>query len=198
MMAQRLTRIQSREQTRRRLLEAAARLFGEKGFRATSVDDIAEAAGFSKGALYYNFETKDQLFEALVEEHIDVMVGGLEEALADVRTIEDKLAAVQHALASEERYKSGQRLWFEVLAQAMRDEKLRHTVGRVYERMRTAIGELIAEQYRQAGARPPLPPRELATAIIAGSLGHGLMRSLDPEAVPSGLMPSVVALLLRP
>lgn len=198
-MTQRLTRAESREQTRKRLLGAAARLFARNGFDATSVDDVAEAAGYSKGALYYNFASKDELFEALVEESIGQMISGLETALADAHTIEEKLAAMQRVLTEEERgHKHGGRLEFEVLTQSMRDEKLRRMVGKAYERMRTAIASLIAQQYDDAGACPPLPPDQLATAIVAGSIGHGALQALDPDAVPPGLLPSVVALLLRP
>jgi AcrR family transcriptional regulator len=198
MVAQRLTRAESREQTRMRLLESAARLFAKNGFERTSVDDVAEAAGFSKGALYYNFASKDELFEALVEESIADMIAGLEGALAGAHTIEEKLAAMQRVLTEEERHSGGQQLELEVITQALRDRKLRRTVGKAYTRMRDAIASLIEQQYEEAGVRPPLPPDQLAIAIVAGSLGTGLMQALDPDAVPAGLLPSVVALLLRP
>lgn len=194
----RLTRAESRQQTRKRLLAAAARLFAKNGFQGTSVDDVAEAAGFSKGALYYNFASKDELFEALVEESIEQMIAGLESALAGAHTIEEKLAAMQRVLTDQERHSGGQQLELEVITQALRDRKLRRTVGKAYTRMRDAIASLIEEQYRDAGVRPPLPPEQLAIAIVAGSLGTGLMQALDPDAVPAGLLPSVVALLLRP
>lgn len=197
-MTTRLTRAESREQTRKRLLGAAARLFAKHGFQGTSVDDVAEAAGYSKGALYYNFQSKDDLFEALVEESIGEMIAGLESALGGAHTIEEKLAAMQRVLTEEERHKGGGRLEAEVLTQAMRDAKLRRMVGKAYERMRTAIASLIEQQYAEAGVRPPLPPDQLAIAIVAGSIGHGMMQALDPDAVPPGLLPSVVALLLRP
>ena len=198
MTSQRLTRAESREQTRKRLLGAAARLFARNGFQGTSVDDVAEAAGYSKGALYYNFASKDELFEALVEESIEQMIAGLESALAGAHTIEEKLAAMQRVLTEEERHSGGQQLELEVITQALRDRKLRRTVGKAYTHMRDAIASLIEQQYAQAGVRPPLPPEQLAIAIVAGSLGHGLMQALDPDAVPPGLLPSVVALLLRP
>jgi AcrR family transcriptional regulator len=197
-MAQRLRRAESRELTRKRLLEAAARLFAKDGFDATSVDDVAEAAGFSKGALYYNFASKDELFEALVEDNVGGLMSSLEGALADAHTIEEKLAAAQRVLTEQERHHSGPQLELEVLVQAMREPKLRRMVGKAYRRMRDAIASLIEQQFAQAGVRPPMPADQLAIAIIAGSLGHGLMQALDPDAVPPGLLPSVVALMLRP
>ena len=197
-MTQRLKRAESRELTRKRLLDAAERLFARNGFDATSVDDVAEAAGFSKGALYYNFESKDELLEALVERNIADLVMSLEAALADAHTIEEKLAAAQRLLTEQERHQQGGRFEFEVLVQARRDPKLKRMVRKAYEQMSSAIAGLIDEQFSAAGVSPPMPADQLAIAIVAGSLGHGLMQALDPDAVPAGLLPSVVALLLRP
>src|SRR3982750_1537406 len=56
--------------TRARLLDAAAQVFSERGFAASSVDDVAAAAGMSKGAVYWNFDSKDDLIDALLEERV--------------------------------------------------------------------------------------------------------------------------------
>ncbi len=154
-MAQRLKRAESRELTRKRLLDAAERLFARDGFDATSVDDVAEAAGFSKGALYYNFESKDELLEALVERNIADLVTSLETALADAHTIEEKLAAAQRLLTEQERHQHGAQLELEVFVQAVRDPKLRRMVRKAYGRMVDAIASLIDEQFARAGVRPP-------------------------------------------
>ncbi len=193
----RQTQRQSREVTRQKLLDAAGRLFAEHGFAGTSVEDVAEAAGFSKGAVYYNFDSKDELFEALVEANIALLVSSLESALDEAGTIGEKLKAAQRVLA--EREASGHGLFeFEVLMQAMRDRKLRERVAHGYARMRDAISALIDQQFAVAKAEPPLPPDDLAVAIIAGSLGHGLLREMDPDTIRPGVMPTVIALLLRP
>ena len=63
----RLTREESKEVTRLRLIEAAERLFIRKGFDDTSVDEISEMAGYSRGAFYSNFENKDQVFLAVID-----------------------------------------------------------------------------------------------------------------------------------
>ena len=193
----RQTQRQSREATRQKLLDAAVRLFAEHGYQGTSVEDVAEAAGFSKGAVYYNFDSKDELFEALVEANIALLVSSLESALDEAGTIDEKLKAAQRALA--EREASGRGLFeLEVLIQAMRDRKLRKRVAHGYSRMRDAIAALIDQQFAVANVEPPLPPDDLAVAIIAGSLGHGLLREMDPDTIRPGLMPAVIALLLRP
>lgn len=64
---QRLSRVESRARTRQNLLEAAERVFAERGFKNATLDQVAEAAGLTKGAVYSNFSSKDELFIALFE-----------------------------------------------------------------------------------------------------------------------------------
>src|SRR5947208_12344561 len=70
-MPHRLTRAEQRDQTRARLLDAAEKVFVDRGFHAASVDEVAEDAGYSKGAVYSNFENKDELFLAVLERRVD-------------------------------------------------------------------------------------------------------------------------------
>src|SRR5437762_11255550 len=64
--ARRPTREERKAQTREELLEAAARVFARKGYRAASVDDVSAEAGYTKGAFYSNFESKEDIFATLV------------------------------------------------------------------------------------------------------------------------------------
>src|SRR5438270_12217953 len=66
----RLTRAQSQAQTRQRLIDAAAVVFARRGFHAASIDEVAEEAEFSKGAVYSNFDSKDELFLAVLEDRL--------------------------------------------------------------------------------------------------------------------------------
>ena len=66
---ERLSKTQQREDTRRKILESAAKVFSEKGFYGSVVDDIVKASGTSKGAVYFYFESKEQIFSSLVEEY---------------------------------------------------------------------------------------------------------------------------------
>jgi AcrR family transcriptional regulator len=80
---------------RERLLESAKRLFSQKGYYATSVEDIVESAGFSKGAFYFYFKSKEELFKSLVEEmHLNI-VKRLESFLERDLPLEDAL--IEHA-----------------------------------------------------------------------------------------------------
>ena len=77
-----LTPERRRQQTRDHLLEAAARVFGERGYHGASLDDIAAAAGFTKGAVYSNFKSKEDLFLALLESRFASELEDLKAALS--------------------------------------------------------------------------------------------------------------------
>jgi AcrR family transcriptional regulator len=74
----RTKREEQRERTREDLLDAARVLFARQGFHGASVDQVAEAAGFTKGAVYSNFSSKEELFLALLERQLDRSVAQLE------------------------------------------------------------------------------------------------------------------------
>src|ERR1700730_5330771 len=71
MAVERLTPTRRRELTRRNLLEAAAVVFAREGFHGASLDEVAATAGFTKGAVYSNFKSKDDLFLALLDDRIE-------------------------------------------------------------------------------------------------------------------------------
>ncbi len=69
-----------RQTTRRKLFEAAVTLIAEQGFSSTTVDEIAERAGVAKGTVYYNFASKNELFEELLRHGIELLATSLQEA----------------------------------------------------------------------------------------------------------------------
>ena len=94
----RLTRAQSQAQTRERVLAAARAAFIRDGFARTSLESIAEAAGFSKGAVYSNFESKDALFLELLEEKFAAENEEMGQLAGAYGERKDLLAAIQHHL----------------------------------------------------------------------------------------------------
>src|SRR5438093_9113222 len=91
MKSKRRTQTERREETRELVLAAAARVFAQRGFHATSLDAIAEEAGFSRGAVYYNFADKEELFLELLDHRCAERAQDLREVFAD--TPEDDVAA---------------------------------------------------------------------------------------------------------
>jgi AcrR family transcriptional regulator len=94
----RLSRSESQALTRRRVLEAAADVFADKGFRAASLTDVADQAGYTIGAVYSNFASKDELFHALMRERIRMAEEGLASAFQD-----DELSAASAPGSGEDR-----------------------------------------------------------------------------------------------
>ena len=90
-----LSRQESQAQTRRRLLDAAAEVFAERGFGAAPLEEIAERAGYSRGAVYSNFEDKDDLFLALLARSSDQMVAELDDMLDGVTTLAELTGAFE-------------------------------------------------------------------------------------------------------
>ena len=188
------------------MLEAAARLFARHGIEATSVDDVAAAAGFTKGAVYSNFGSKQGLVDALIEDRTAAYLqSGLEAVAAFLgpgadlplasraRTLGDGLTAAAqdrhdwHLLLME--------LWQRSARSSISDEETDQL--RAQRRsLLAAVEQGVAQHADSAGAALPLPARDLAVVIMALANGLALERMLAPEDVPDELMGRVLALLV--
>ena len=93
-MKKRFTRAEKRERTREELISAADSLFTGQGFHATSVDEIALEAGYTKGAVYSNFASKDELFLAVYDAHAVGRQRAYAQAVAGTSTLEEGLRAM--------------------------------------------------------------------------------------------------------
>lgn len=93
----RLNKTQQQQDTRRKILESAARVFSEKGFYRSVVDDIVKASGTSKGAVYFYFESKEQIFLSLVEHYVAMVAQEIQAAVHRSRGL---MAQVEAAVAT--------------------------------------------------------------------------------------------------
>jgi AcrR family transcriptional regulator len=180
------TRADRQARTREELVDAAERLFTTNGFNATSVDAVADAAGFTKGAVYSNFESKEDLFFAVYERRIDRRVAEIEATLASGETAYEGLARLITEL--EGRHDDGWlAVFFEFWAHVLRHPELR---GRFAEQHRRAMEPFAAALERNAAERGehlPEDPMKLATARLAAQTGLQLERLTQPELVDEGL-----------
>lgn len=165
--ARRLTRAQQREQTRTRVLDAAEELFAREGYSGAALDEIAEAAGYSKGAVYSNFSGKDDLFLALMRRRAER--GAEAEAGGDGGPVVDPSG---WALAT-----------LDFFLTAVRKPELREALARGYQETRQQLGPTLAAQGGGAWATPD----ELATLAMALGSGLIIQAALDPEAVADDL-----------
>jgi AcrR family transcriptional regulator len=184
------TRQAKRAETRARLLAAAGRVFARRGFHAASLAEVAAAAGFSTGAVYSNFDSKDDLFLALLEQRIENRMALVHRVLDAPGTVGDGLRRVGHALSDvTAREREWWLLFIEFWLHAARTPRLGKKLARYYAAVRTGIAALIREQARAV----VLPPEQLAAAIEA--LGSGLMlqKLLDEKALPNDTFATLLA-----
>jgi len=80
--------------TKRLIFETAMKLFAEKGYDGTSVQDITDLAGVAKGTLYYHFSSKEEIFEFLVDEGMKLLENSIEIKIANLDNSLDKLRAI--------------------------------------------------------------------------------------------------------
>jgi len=184
----RMSRAQRKEMTRELLLDAAIDVFAEKGYHGASLDDVADAAGFTKGAVYSNFTRKSDLFRALMERE----TGRFGEALTQtVEAVPLELLpdVAAELLAAPESDQETRTLMVEFWLAAVRDESLRQLLLKATDDVGAAFDAKIDE----AGAEPGLTGRELAVVFDALVMGLLMNRALDPD----GDQPAVLAKALR-
>jgi AcrR family transcriptional regulator len=165
------TRAERKARTREQLVRAAERLFKRDGFHATSVDAVADEAGYTKGAVYSNFAGKEELFFAVYERRLSERVTQLDRIGAEASTAR---AAVRAAVESAgPRGEDGwMAVFFEFWAHVLRHPEHRERFAALHRRALEPLIRVIERFAREQGAEPPLPPALMATAQLA--LGNGL------------------------
>ena len=182
---------------REALLEAAVEVLALRGYRDSSVDEIAQRAGYSKGGLYWHFASKDDLFLALLEERIDRPTREMIELLESAPPEQDMVPEANQRFMEVLR---GQRelllLEHEYWSQAVRDPKVRARYTRRQAKLRAALGKALALRVRHLGA-PPLDadPEEMATAFMGLTAGLAQQKLVDPDTVPDHLLGDIFALV---
>jgi AcrR family transcriptional regulator len=192
----RLDRRAMKERTRERLLDAATAVFARRGFEGASLDEIAETAGYTKGAIYSNFASKTDLIVGLMQRRIVEQTAAAEAAFQGT-TLDDGLRTLE---ARSVETGPGDRDWvvlaIEFWLLAMRDERARAAMAEEYEHARSITAAMLEAKYAEAGQAPPMPARDLAILIESVGVGVTLQSLLDPAAIPAGLQARAVAMLL--
>lgn len=192
----RMTREQSRANTRERLLGAARTVFARSGFHGASVEEIASEAGFSTGALYSNFEGKEDLFLVLMEREIDEHAQEIAAAVGRGSVSERAAGGARQWMTMIEREPEALLLFMEFWAYGVRDAEMRPKVAARFAQMRSVLTELIADGVRDFDLELTIPAEQLAVAIDALADGIARQKLADPAAVPDELMGKILSLLL--
>ncbi len=183
MQLKRLSREESRERTRERILDAAARLFVKHGFDGASIDDITAAAGYTKGAFYANFPSKEDVFLALMERHGRQSGAARSQLVVPGRDANAVRADLKKHIREHAREWDWLMLGIEFKLAAARNPKLRSKFAAV---RRALIAHAAAElEGFSALLNQPLsaPPESLCTAIEVLIEGLALLHKVDGDAL---------------
>lgn len=195
----RTRRDEQRARTRHELLEAAQVVFARSGYHATSVDDVAEAAGYTKGAVYSNFRSKEELFLELLDRRIDRNVEALEDVLlsSEASRRPQMLGEIRDSIGMVDQE------WFllqtEFMLYAARNAEVRERVADRQRRTRERITELVRTTLDDMGVTDPkVPVDELAQLLLsaASGLNHAGMIDDDLAARSGHLLTRLAELLL--
>jgi AcrR family transcriptional regulator len=188
-----------RAETRARLLQAAARVYARSGFGGATLDEVAAEAGFTKGAVYDHFGSKENLLLALMEEHLAGQIADQVALFDRARTTwERPVAGSDHWMRRLEEDPEPFRLFVEMWLYARGDERLRRRLAEGLEALRETFARFGAASASDAGIEPPPHATEqVANAMIALGVGLPILRQIDPEAVPASLLGAVLSVLIR-
>jgi AcrR family transcriptional regulator len=194
-----------RSATRARLLEGALEVFAERGFHGASVEDICERAGFTRGAFYSNFGSKDELalalFEATTDRLLEQIAALLPELATQPGTLLDAVLGLLDDAAPD------QRQWHlistEFTLHALRSPEAADALVRQRTVFRQRLTELVEEITRTSGLRLSVPAEQFVRLVIALHEGARAQSLLEPDAVPAGslehtFLPMVLAAVSRP
>jgi AcrR family transcriptional regulator len=175
-------RDERKRRTRTDLVETARRIFEERGFHAASLEEIAEAAGYSKGAIYSNFSGKDELFLAVLTEHIERRARAVVEVALDGKDFEASVRAVARSgVDFGEREPAWTPLLVEFWTHVSNRPQLRDEVLALYERQLDAFTAVVEELGRRHGKRFRIAPRDVVRGTAALGRGLALERLVAPE-----------------
>jgi AcrR family transcriptional regulator len=193
---QRLTRQQSRLETKTRLLESAAQLFARGGYEGASVDLIAESAGYSKGAFYSNFGSKEAIFLELLDTHKRREIEALAQLLAMDISASELLSMIRNSETEHGSEFDVGLLSAEFQLQARRDKTFAKTYAKLHRTHLDTMAGLVAKLFAKLDRVPPSDPKYLAEVIMALITGLSLQGTSMQGPVGKGSVTEAILLVL--
>jgi len=180
--------------TRRKLLDAAKQIFAQDGFEAARLEDIAAGAGYTRGAFYANFKSKEDIFFALFEEWVGERIDSVASAMRRHSDPRKKLAALRTHYAELATDRRLVLISMEFKLFALRHPEARARLRSSHRRIRASFGELFSEVMGALGRT--LPIAYPAASASLGAVAHGLLLEhlLDPKTLSDGDVRQVLGL----
>lgn len=190
-----LTPDRRRAMTREHLLQAAAVVFARNGFHGSSLDEVAAAAGFTKGAVYSNFKSKEDLFVAVLDHRIRDQVGAFMDVLGDFTRPPEETQPLIRDIVDSTWDDEGSALYLEFVVYAARNPEARAKLAALLERQHEAIAGVIRKEYELRGGDPEYPIDVLATISSALFEGLGVTRLINPALVDRDTVDAVLGFM---
>jgi AcrR family transcriptional regulator len=186
-----------RARTRTQLLQAAARVYARRGFDGATLDEVAEEAGFTKGAVYDHFGSKENLMLALLDEHLSGQIA------EQIQLFDVSKEAAERPRVGADRWMrelaedpDAFRLLIETWVKAQRDEELASRVVAGMDAWRATLRSFGA-QHKGEDEVSEVLLEQVATLMMALGLGLGMVKVIDPDSVDERLLGAAYVLLLR-
>ena len=188
----------TRDETCDKLFEAAARVFEEQGIGSASIEAIAAAAGFSRGAFYSNFKSKDELIIAMLEDHVERSIERNLDLLAQHEDIDDFLNALKNMDRSrQDPLGRAPLLHMEMILFVARAEKRRPELAKRLRARRKLVTDIVETSLRDSGRPGAVNPAWTAAIVLALEDGFRLHRLVDPASTPADSFFRAVTGLLK-
>jgi AcrR family transcriptional regulator len=196
MAAVRLSRKEKQAKTRSSLMKSAAKVFCRHGMERASIDQVAEDAGYTKGAFYANFKSKEELFLAMLDEHFQEHIEEVERAFADSE--ESAPEQARHAAADFVRSLHADpersRLFQEFYAYAVRDDDFREELITRFGTLRERFERIYQRRADELGLTLDIPMERIVRMVIAMADGFALWQQLEPDAVDDELFEELMVI----
>ena len=188
----------TRDETRERLFQAAARVFEERGIGAASIDAIASAAGFTRGAFYSNFAGKDELIVAMLEDHADRSLQHFRDLLARHRDAGDFVSALGRTERSQQDpLGRAPLLHMELILFVARAERRLPELRERLRARRALAAEIVNEMNKATAPGRRIDPAWAGSMLLALEDGFRLHRLIDPHGPPADSFVRIVTELQR-
>jgi AcrR family transcriptional regulator len=176
----------TRDDTREKLFEAAARVFEEQGIGGASIEGIAAAAGLTRGAFYSNFNSKDELIIAMLEDHVEQSIQRNLDLLARHKSLSDFIDALKTMDRSrQDPLGRSPLLHMEMILFVARAEKRRPDLAKRLRARRKLITDIVETASKNSGKNVSLNPTWTGAILLALEDGFRLHRLIDPETTPA-------------
>jgi len=191
----RLTRKERQRLTREQLLSSAREVFEERGYADSSLEEIAERAGYTRKAVYSNFSGKAEMLLEIVERRFQSHVDRVESILGEGpagRQAAD-LGSVFSAYFSRER--AWEQLFYEFCSVASRDEEIGRRFRARFRDSKRAITGLVEREMERSGVELAMPTDRFVDGIFALFSGISLEKLIDPDRTDDALFGEMLGLI---